>query len=168
MTYKSCFLCKHSTVYNSRAGAERYQPDKAECKCKDVLNKRALSGLDEDDRPDVCGKFEQPMVAKCTNCGKEINEPEWSWSIWAYAWDILPCCSDKCKEELEYKFKYDKKPFTPVTYTIPTLLKCPSCSRDILENEEFSIVNIENTAGGENIIYICPGCQNMVKSKKLV
>lgn len=49
-----------------------------------------------------CEKFSPIMVEKCAYCGKEINSPAYLWKIWGHnEWDIVPCCSEKCKKEME-------------------------------------------------------------------
>jgi hypothetical protein len=110
----TCFFCQngtyikgcHGTMYNPP------QPDHVECQ---VPNEQlAVNGdqyeWNEEVMPSVCGCFNPTMITKCGNCGKEMNEPLYSWQLVTYDYPMggpIYVCSEECQDA--YKAKQDEK-----------------------------------------------------------
>ncbi len=108
----TCFDCIHARIDSGTWGSYYTPPEPAmaECQNKEVdVNLLEEHEWNETIMPSLCGHFQPRLVGKCSNCGKEINTPEWSWTLWAYTiGDAMPVCSEECKRVIEDEVDEDE------------------------------------------------------------
>ena len=54
-----------------------------------------------------CPHFQSVMIDRCACCGTSINQPKFSWKLWAGGWEEEPVCSENCKRLQEKLFDYE-------------------------------------------------------------
>jgi hypothetical protein len=163
MSNKSCFNCLNATITPGYP-ATRWDPecpDEADCEfMPEYDDYEAYNTMHE-----KCGHYNPVLVGGCCKCHKYINEPAFSWNIWACTYDSVPCCSEKCKNKLEDEFRQETEQEDEYYETKVTLI-CPACLTRINE-EEVTIDDIEEGMLGEdNVTFTCPKCNKSVTSKR--
>ncbi|SMB87202.1 hypothetical protein SAMN00017405_1252 [Desulfonispora thiosulfatigenes DSM 11270] len=103
MAKKSCSACKNSArvTGNSFIYLQNRLQEHHECMLNKELDKIGKDhGWDNLKMPEVCGKYDPKMVARCSYCGKDINKPEHEWDLFAGP-EISPVCCVDCQTKKE-------------------------------------------------------------------
>jgi hypothetical protein len=106
-TQPTCFDCLNAIVSPADRSVGIMFPSIEDCKAVEISSFPISGNLDaeiEKELPKVCGKFSPRMVGKCSECGKVINQPVYSWEHWAACWDSEPVCSEECKAKRQKRF----------------------------------------------------------------
>jgi len=80
-----------------------------------------------------CPHFQPVLIDVCACCGTAINQPKFSWKLWADGWEEEVVCSELCKRLLEerMRFKSDTPFSSPSPYGPPrTPLRHPLLTDD--------------------------------------
>lgn len=105
---KKCKHCKHVSVTNEEVKEDfTFIPKSYECVNPDVTVKfMNRYNWDVDKMAEFCKHFNPKKIKECSNCGREINKPAWSWRLWVEnIFGNVPVCSLSCQKTLDSEIK---------------------------------------------------------------
>jgi hypothetical protein len=92
---KSCFNCKNALKSPGYSGTYLDPPEPPEAECQNTEVPDYIVELPEP--AEKCAWYDPELIAKCSQCGKEMEVPVYLWGIWAYGLTELPCCCRLCQ-----------------------------------------------------------------------
>jgi hypothetical protein len=101
---KTCFYCKNAEINPGYPDTrlEPGEPASAECQVESEYENQCNYKGNYEEYAEKCPKFNPRMIEKCPKCGKIINSPLWSHTIYAPSLeDYFPVCSEECRKKAE-------------------------------------------------------------------